>query len=449
MTKQTVIALLLFVVLALNACQSNPTPAPTTPAPGPVTSSPGSTVPSAEVVVVASARQRLTSPSASQAEVSELVEGNNAFALKLYQAWSALHGNLIFSPYSILQALAMTYAGARGNTEQQVASVLHFTLPQARLHSAFNALDLALQRAPDMQDEAGTAFQLNIANSIWGQKGYAFLPDFLDVLAENYGAGLRITDFVAAPESARVAINRWVEEQTQDKIKDLIPLGAISSDTRLVLANAIYFKAGWQYPFEPSLTKDAGFKLLTGDQVTAPLMVVVDPKPMLYARGANYQAVALPYLGNKTSMLIVLPDEGQFVKVQAGFTSDTLTKIVAGLESKMVKLALPKFKFESETGLKETLAGMGMPDAFKAGVADFSGMDGKRDLSISAVLHKAFVGVDEEGTEAAAATAVVVGVTSLPQADVELTIDRPFIFLIRDDETGSILFVGQMLDPRS
>jgi serpin B len=288
---------------------------------------------------------------------------------------------------------------------------------------------------------------LSIANSIWGQRDYTFLPEFLDVLAENYGAGLRVTDFAGAPESARDSINRWVSEQTQDKIKNLLPQGAITPLTRLVLANAIYFKAGWLYPFEPALTGDAAFNLLDGRQVSVPTMRFAQPAGLLHSSGDGYQAVALPYEGYRASMIVVVPDPGHFAEFEAAFSRDIVQQIADDLAPQQVLVALPKFRFEYEAGLAETLAAMGMSDAFTAGAADFSGIDGTHNLFISTVQHKAFVSVDEAGTEAAAATAVVVDTRSLPIVDVELTVDRPFLFLIRDDDSGSILFLGRVLDP--
>lgn len=445
MTKQTLVALLLFLGFILAACQGAPTPSP-----GPTEGSATPTRPAVDdsSSVLLSSHPRITAPSVSDDAVGEAVAGNSAFAFDLYQALPA-DANLMFSPYSISQALAMTYAGARGNTEQEMAAALHFTLPQARLHPALNALDLALLSPPETQEDTETPFQLNIANSIWGQKGYSFLPDFLDVLAENYGAGLRVTDFVSAPDLARQAINKWVSHETQDKIKDLIPPDAITQDTRLVLANAIYFKAGWLFPFEPNLTRDAGFKLLDGSQASVPMMTLAAPESLSYGSGDKYQAVVLPYLGAKASMILIVPEAGRFAEFQDSLTAETVHQIVTGLAPKQVMLAMPKFSFESEFALAEALAGMGMADAFMPGAADFSGMDGTRELFISAVQHKAFIAVDEAGTEAAAATAVIVGVTSMPLVDVELTVDRPFIFLIRDDKTGALLFLGQVLDPRS
>ena len=394
----------------------------------------------APVQIVESKVQRIIAPDAPPADLAQLVDGNSAFAFDLYQALRDREGNLFYSPYSISLALAMTYAGARGETEQQMAETLRFTLAQERLHPALNALDLALTA------QANQDFELNIANSLWGQADYAFLAEFLDTLAQNYGAGLRLLDFESAPEPSRQTINEWVSEQTEERIMDLIPQGAITPLTRLVLANAIYFDAEWVHPFAKDLTRDAPFYTLDGGQVSAPMMAMNDPAMLSYAQGAGYQAVELPYQGNEMSMLVVVPDAGQFESFEAALDAKQVDAILEQVESKRVVLNMLKFTYESKIGLAGTLAGMGMPNAF--GNADFSGMDGTHDFVISGVFHKAFVAVDEAGTEAAAATAVVVGLTSIaPEPDVVLTVDRPFVFVIRDMESGTILFVGRVVNP--
>jgi serpin B len=382
--------------------------------------------------------QRETAPTAHPAELKELAYRNSVFALNLYQELRGEEGNLFYSPYSISLALAMTYAGAQGETERQMAETLQFTLPQERLHAVFNALDIALSQ------QGGEDFTLNIANSLWGQKDYIFLADFLDTLAANYGAGLRLLDFGAEPEPSRKKINDWVSEQTEDRIKDLIPQGAITPLTRLVLANAIYFDAKWTQPFDEALTRDGAFYTLDGAEATVPMMRMRELPMLSYAQGQGYQAVELPYKGGQASMLVIVPDQGQFEAFEAGLDAGQLKSIVEALEPKQVALTMPKFSYESELPLAKTLAAMGMPDAFDA-KADFSGMDGTHELFISDVFHKAFVAVDEAGTEAAAATAVVMTLKGMPMPDVELTVDRPFVFMIRDVESGALLFVGRVV----
>ena len=347
----------------------------------------------------------------------------------------------------------MTYGGAQAETARQMAEAMHFTLPSERLHPALNALDLYLESlgspASEKQNnsngEGGQDFQLSIANSIWGQRDFAFLPAYLDLLAQNYGAGLRLVDFAGAPEPSRQAINDWVSQQTKDKIKDLFPQGSIDENTRLALVNAIYFKASWLNAFYEDNTSEGIFHLKDGGQVSVPMMVS-GSAASYYEQGDGYQAVALPYLGDTTRMVVVLPDEGQFDAFEAGLNAEKIDQILNGLSGAEVELTLPKFKIESSFNLSDTLAGMGMADAFDTSKADFSGMDGQRDLFISQVVHKAFVNVDEKGTEAAAATGVAVGATAIQYPTV-VKVDRPFLFFIYEQKSGTILFTGRVTDP--
>ena len=396
--------------------------------------------------VVLSGEQRNTSPNVTTSDATALVEGNSEFAFDLFQALTqqqgnlSQQGNLFYSPYSISLALAMTYAGARNETETEMAQVLHFTLPQDRLHPAFNGLDLALA------NQSGTAqgFQLHIVNAIWGQEGYKFLDSFLNVIGQNYGAGLRLLDFVNQSEPSRVTINNWVSDQTKGKINDLIPQGSIDALTRLVLTNAIYFNASWLSPFDKDATSNGTFQLISGGNVTVPMMS--QSHSFGYTSGDGYQAVELPYNGSELSMVILLPDSGKFEAFEDQLNASFASQIISNLEYCEVDLTLPKFKYEYECSLADTLAAMGMPAAFSSD-ADFSGMTGNRDLAISDVLHKAYVSVDEAGTEAAAATAVVIGLTAIHGETAQMTVDRPFIFLIRDIDTGTILFIGRVMNP--
>jgi serpin B len=386
-------------------------------------------------------RPRIASPELSPADADLLIAGNTAFAFNLYQALRGQDGNLFYSPHSISVALAMTYAGARGQTADQMAATLQFLLAQDRLHPAFNWLDAELAgRGDGAQGKDGQGFRLNVVNALWGQKDYSFLPAFLDVLAENYGAGLNILDFMNETEQSRLAINDWVSDHTEGRIEDLIPQGAIDAATRLVLTNAIYFNAAWAQPFDPRRTADGPFYLRDGTQVVVPMMR--ESQPVSYVLGTGYQAVELLYDGGELSMLILLPDAGQFDVFEGALDAERINDIIAALQPGRVFLTMPGFEFDSEFSLSDTLAAMGMPLAF-SGAADFSAITGNRDLFISEVVHKAFVAVDEAGTEAAAATGVVMP-TSMPP---DLTIDRPFIFLIRDIDTGAILFVGRVLNP--
>lgn len=386
---------------------------------------------------------RLENPEVAPDDLRSLVDGNNAFALDLYHTISG-DSNLIFSPYSISLALAMTYAGARGDTATQMAQVLHFALPDQSLHTAFNHLDWNLTQSSPSQEEE-QAFRLHIANALWAQKDHPFLPEYLDLLAMHYGAGVHLADF-ARSEATRHEINDWVSRQTEDRIKDLIPAGALDALTRLVLVNAIYFKADWETPFEAEATREAPFYLLDGSQITVPMMSA-DLHGIRYARGANYQVIELPYRGGTAVMDILLPEEGQFESFAAALNVEQWNLILGSLQVEDVQLHFPKFHFTSAFELSDVLASLGMKDAFDPDQADFSGMDGSRDLYIGRVLHKAFVAVDEKGTEAAAATAVVMRLTAAMPPSTVVTVDRPFLFLIRDLSSGQILFFGQVLNP--
>jgi serpin B len=427
LTRKSRLALVLIMMLAVQAC------------------SPGLLAPVAGSSVAVSDNPRDRSPVVAPEAASGLAAGNSAFAFDLYRRLTSEDGNLFFSPYSISTALAMTYAGAAGETADQMARTLHFDLPGEALHAAFNAYALDLE-ARAKADVDGTPFELSIANSLWGQDGFAFQPEFLDLLAENYAAGMRLVDFVADPEASRQVINRWVSDETRKRIEDLIPEGAIDSMTRLVLANAIYFKASWMSAFDPDATVSEAFHRLSGDTVDVPMMHA--DESYAYVVGDGYQAIDLPYQSGEMSMFILLPDEGRFEAFQDALGPNQLEQALGQMTYGQVRLGLPRFTYESAFSLKDALEGLGMTDAFDPDRADFSGMDGNRDLYISSVQHKAFVAVDEKGTEAAAATAVIMGVTSAPAGEpITLTIDRPFIYLIRDGQTGSILFLGRVVDP--
>jgi serpin B len=394
-------------------------------------------------------KPRATVTATTPTDLTTLADGNSAFALNLYHFLSQTPGNIFYSPYSISEALAMAYGGARGATEKQMADALQFLLPQDRLHPAFNSIDIELAKRGQAglkgTDEKG--FRLNVVNAIWGQKDFKFTSAYLDLLAENYGAGMRIVDYIHAAEASRQTINQWVSDQTEGKIKDLLPQGSVNELTRLVLTNAIYFNAAWASQFEKAMTQNGPFHRLDGSTVTVPMMHQM--KSFRYAEGADYQAVELPYDGNQLSMVILLPAADRFNSFETGLDSAQVKDIIAKLQNAQVNLAMPRFKIESEFGLKPALGSLGMAAAFSPDEADFSGMDGQKDLYISNVVHKAYVSVDEAGTEAAAATGVIVGTTSLPTNIKNVTLDHPFIFLIRDIPTGTILFLGRVMDPGS
>jgi len=402
--------------------------------------------PAASADEVKSDEPRQTPASLPTNELAELVNGNNMFAFDLYRQVRQGADNLFFSPYSISMALAMTYAGARGDTAHEMAGAMQFYLPSDSLHPAFNYVDQQLaSRGEGAQGKDEKGFRLNVVNAIWGQKDHAFESEYLDVLARNYGAGLRVLDFKTQPEPSRVTINEWVEEQTESRIKDLIPTGAIDSLTRLVLTNAVYFNAAWESQFEESATVPGVFRLIAGRELTVPMMR--QTAYFGYGEGAAFTTVELPYDGNELSMVILLPGEGQFEAFENALDNDVLRDVVGSLQRTRLDLTMPKFKMETSFGLNDALADLGMKAAFDPATADFSGMDGTRDLYITDVIHKAFVEVDESGTEAAAATAVIVGQTSVPPDPLVVTIDRPFLFLIRDIETGTILFLGRVMNP--
>jgi serpin B len=445
MKKIFALLIVSIMLLSLVGCTKTTSTATTTlPPTSPVTTSPTSQTIAFKVLKAAA--PRITAPNVIDAQLSSLVSGNSAFAFTLYQHLKENStGNLFYSPYSISTALAMTYGGAVGDTQKQMGSALYFTLPQAQLHPAFNqlALDLA-SRGQNAKGTDGKSFALNIANALWGQQDFTVQPAFLNLLAQNYGAGLNLLDFKNSPEPSRVTINNWVSDQTNDKIKDLLPQGSITPATRFVLTNAIYFDAAWQNPFAKESTSNGNFNLLNSSTVSVPMMN--REGSYSYVKGSGYQAVELPYSGNEVAMDIIVPDAGQFNTFESAMTADKVSGIIGSLKSSFIVMTMPKFQFDSAFSLKDALTSLGMSVAF-TDKADFSGITGQPDLFISDVVHKAFVAVDEEGTEAAAATGVIMVGAAMPANS--LTIDRPFVFLIRDNQTGAILFVGRVLNPAS
>ncbi|MBI5157635.1 MAG: serpin family protein [Acidimicrobiia bacterium] len=393
------------------------------------------------------AREVSTAPDADLAAVSA---AEQAFAAELYRVLAADEGNLVVSPLSIHVALAMALGGAAGDTAAEMTEALEVAgIDPGALHGALNALDAALESRNRIEppiDGREQQVQISVVNSLWGQDGFAFVQEYLDLLARNYGAGIRLVDFRQAAEEARVAINAWVAEETNDRITDLIPAGAIDDLTRLVLVNAVYLDATWALPFDPEATFDAPFFLLDGSEVSAPTMHAYQLHA-LYASGEGWQAIDLPYTGEELSMIVVVPDAGRFTEVEGRLTVGLLDEVRTGLGQSIVDLSLPKFEMRNQLSLVEALQALGISAAFDPGAADFSGMSTEEQLFISGVLHEAFIAVDEAGTEAAAATAVIIGTTSMPTDVVALDIDRPFLFFLQDRVTGALLFVGRVVDP--
>ena len=395
---------------------------------------------------------REAEPNVSDDVIETLAADNAQLAFTLLAAIRTIQHederdeNLFFSPHSISAALAMAYLGARGTTELQMKDALRFSLEQEMVHPAFNALDLALAgRAEAESPYEGDGFRLNIVNAVWGQTGYPFQDPYLDVLAEHYGAGMRLLDFITEPETARATINDWVWKQTEERIENLLPQGSINIDTRLVLTNAVYFNAPWLRPFDPELTEPESFTTHAGEETTVQMMR--QTASLGYAEWEGGQAVELPYNGATLSMVILLPHSGGFNAFEQALTQEIYAGIVSRIESRQVHLILPRFSYTTQLSLVPPLASLGMAEAFVPGAADFSGIDGTRSLYISDVIHQAFVAVDEAGTEAAAATAVLFERTAISGPPVTVAVNRPFLFAIRDLPTGEILFVGRVIDP--
>ncbi len=389
---------------------------------------------------VGHAEQPVNSGAADQAEA---VKSNNVFAASLYGQLRKQPGNLFFSPESISTAFAMAYAGARGETAAEMAKVFDFTLPQNRLQPAMGALLAGMNRKHE-------GYELHVADALWAQAGENFLPGYLNLVQANYGTEFRRVDFRTAPESVREAINRWVEQQTNNKITNLIGPGVLSPVTRLVLTNAIYFKGDWSSPFATGETHEEEFHLSASQTVKTPMMHRTGG--YRYFDGGTFQALELPYTGGDLAMVVLLPKEvAGLPALEPSLTGPALSRWMEKLApAEKVILTLPRFTMTREFELSGVLARMGMAQAF-SNSADFSGMTGKRGFTISAAIHKAYIDVNEEGTEAAAATSVVMRAASVmrqvPQPPIVFRADHPFLFLIRDTRSGSILFMGRVADP--
>jgi len=383
-------------------------------------------------------------------KVASLVPANNAFALDLYGALKNGAGNLFFSPYSVQSALLMAREGAAGETATQMDAVLH--TGGLDRGSAYRALRAGL-KPPTFQEGWGKdakqrlAYEMNVANAMWGQQGFVFEPAFTKELDKGFGAPLVRVDFTDG-DTARKRINAWVEQETREKIKDIVPEGLPTPSTRLVLANAIYFKAPWQEKFKQSLTKDDTFTGPDGKQTKAPFLH--RKGRYRYAEFQGAQVLELPYRRRAASMFVFLPmTKNGLAELEEQFVAGTFTGVTDALKGRLVDVRLPKFKFTTMTDLTSVLPRMGMAKAFNAGQADFSGMTKAEKLFIGAVLHKAFVAVDEEGTEAAAATVIMMKGTAAPKPETPVLFkaDHPFLFVIRHRQTGAILFMGRVNEP--
>ena len=380
---------------------------------------------------------------ADEPKVAEVVKGNNHFALDLYSRLKDQPGNLFFSPYSISTALAMTYAGARGETAEQMARTLRFAVPSDELHPAFSVIGKALD--PDRSERG---YRLSVANRLWGQEGYHFSPGFLSLTRESYAAELAPLDFERQAERSRAAINAWIAQRTQGKIDDLIRPGDLDSTTRLVLTNAVYFKGEWTSRFDRGATKEAPFRTSQGRIVRVPMMH--QRSILAFRAGDGFKVVALTYVKGDLTMYVLLPDDAEgLARLESRLTEANLTKWLGGLDEAEVDLSFPRFTMSSRLKLTDVLKGMGMSKAFTPGQSDFSGIGTEDDLSLSEAIQEALVEVNEEGTEAIAAFAGGLDLPGPPEPPlVEFRADRPFLFLIRDKATGSILFLGRVTNPQ-
>jgi len=386
--------------------------------------------------------------------IQEVVDANNQFAFDLYKELDkSEQGNIFYSPYSISAALAMTYEGANGQTADEIKSVFHFPendILRPNFAAIYNEIN-----------SGNGAYELRTGNALWAQKDFPLLEDYTNRVEKYYGGKATNVDFVKEPEKSRQTINAFIEEQTNNRIKDLIPKGFIDSTTRLVLTNAIYFKGTWEWEFDESKTQERDFKVTPNNIVKTPMMYMNPDKAKFnYADLGKLQILELPYKGGKISMLILLPKQGEYYNFENGkrvtynYTLKDIELSSKKLEewknkmkeTKMDSISLPKFEFDSKYFMADTLRAMGMPTAF-SGSADFSGIDGRKDLFIDQVIHQSYIKVDEKGTEAAAATAVGMKLTAVPQHENIFNANHPFIFIIQDRKTGNILFMGRVVNP--
>jgi serpin B len=383
-------------------------------------------------------------------DTEAVANANNRFAFDLYsrlaKAQEYTGSNLFFSPFSLSSALAITYEGAKGKTADEIRSVFYFPENDTGRRLGFAGLNAGI-------NSGDPSYSLHTANALWAERTYPFLTEYVGTAEHYYSAKTTNLDFKGHPEDSRITINTWVEDKTEDRIRDLIPAGVIDPMTRLVITNAIYFKGDWVKQFDKNKTADTEFRTAPGKTVTIPMMQQTDEGAVyLYAENSDLQMLSMPYehtTGKELSMIILLPKADDLTTTEAFLNADTLSALQQAATSRRVMVYFPKYTLETKYSLPDTLGAMGMPTAF-TGNADFSGMDGTKDLLISDVIHQAFVDINEEGTEAAAATAVVMKLVAAPANPEPVPVfraDHPFIFLIQDDETGSILFMGRVVNP--
>ena len=391
------------------------------------------------------AAAKMPRAAADPAGAKDAAKALDALGVDLYRKIATGDGNVVYSPASVALALSMARAGAKGQTAARMDTVMHGMASDG--HAAWaNALDAALaSRNGTFKDASGTdqPVTLRIANAPFAQRDMTLVPAYLDALALRFGAGLRLVDYKKDPEAARQAIDAWVNDQTEKRIPELLAKGDLDTMTRLVLVNAIYMKAAWQVPFEAGLTAAGSFTKTDGSTIQVPMMSNSGAFP--YAEGNGWKAVELPYVGGELAMDIVLPDN--LAKFETSLDGGALATIAGALTTHEVELKMPKFGIETRAGLADALAALGMPDAFDPFKADFSGMTTQEQLYIAKVIHQANIDVDENGTTAAAATAITMRASALPVDQVTFHVDRPFLFLVRDVPTGAILFMGRVTEP--
>ena len=372
----------------------------------------------------------------TQEGINNIVDSNNQFAFELYSELNNNQSNVFFSPYSIYSALAMAYEGARGETAQEMKSVFHFpdkSILRPNFAEIYNQMNTQNKN-----------YELHTANALWAQQSYPFSNNYFNVIKDYYAGKATNLDFIKETEKSRQTINNWVEQQTNNKIKDLIKPGQLNDMTRLIITNAVYFKGKWVYQFDKKDTKEMDFRTLN-ETIKVPMMYLNSKAEFNYTETDDIQVLELPYTGNKISMFIFLP-KNNISSLEKELNIEKIKEYEGMLKEQKVVIYLPKFKFKTRYVLNDQLIKMGMPTAFLADKADFSGMTGRRDLFISFVIHQAFVDVDEEGTEAAAATAVGMAATAVRQENI-FKADHPFIFIIQDKTTGNILFLGKVVNP--